>query len=173
MGLIKERLSGALGDLPENKLWESQTRAANNSPPLWIFGKAGTGKTTVAHRIALDIYKSGLEPYENGYSCKENEPKPIPFMAYSLCREFQKASLDNEDYEPTDLLYIIDDVDKIKMTEFREEQFFIFFDRCLKLKRKLIVTSQKSIREFSEMFSGDFVGAINRRLDAIFKEVEL
>jgi len=35
------------------------------------------------------------------------------------------------------------------------------------------VTSQKNISEFSEMFTGDFVGAVNRRLKAIFTEVEL
>lgn len=162
---IKSKLTEVLGPLPEGlKKLDYQREILESSPPLWIYGESGKGKTTVAHIIALKQLEGGL---------KLTSPIPEPFMIGNLCRQFQERSLSNRDYEPQDFLYILDDADKLKMTDFREEQFFIFFDRCLKLKRKLIVTSQKNMREFSEMFSGDFVGAINRRLEAIFNEVEL
>lgn len=168
------QMNDVLGKLPERvDAWGTQTKAENTDLSLWMYGAAGTGKTTIAHKRALEIYKSGLSIAENGYQVLEKEPRPVPFMVYSLCRAFQDASLENRDYEPQNFLYIIDDADKVKFTDFREEQFFIFFDRCLKLKRKLIVTSQKNMKGFSEMFSGDFIGAVNRRLDALFKEVEL
>jgi len=162
---IRSKLTEVLGPLPGRFIkFNHQEQALKSKPPLWIHGPSGKGKTTVAHLLALKELDGGL---------KLTSPTPEPFMIGNLCRQFQERSLSNRDYEPKNFLYIIDDSDKLKMSDFREEQLFIFFDRCLKLKRKLIVTSQKNMREFSEMFSGDFVGAVNRRLAAIFNEVEL
>jgi len=162
---IRSKLTEVLGPLPTDyKKLNHQKEVLKCSPPLWIHGMSGKGKTVVAHMLALKELEGGL---------KLTSPMPEPFMIGNLCRQFQERSLAGRDYEPQNFLYILDDADKLKMSEFREEQLFIFFDRCLKLKRKLIVTSQKSMKEFSEMFNGDFIGAVNRRLAAIFTEVEL
>jgi len=144
--------------------------------PVWIFGKSGKGKTLTALRMAWRIYE-GEGSSENGaYSSKPlfNCWELTAYMSYDLCRAFQSASLNNEEYEPREnCLYVIDDIDKIKMTDFREEQLFRFFDICLKRNIRLIITSQLSIQDFASMFSGSFVVAIERRLSSIFKEVEL
>ncbi len=175
MAGVEMDLEDVLGETPvtvEN-MRKDQRKVLDTGGSIWIHGKPGMGKTAIAHFMALKRYRDGLIVAGNRYQVVGKEPRPLPFMSYMLCREFQRESLEGRDYEPKNFFYIIDDIDKIKMTDFREEQFFIFFDRCLKLKRKLIVTSQKSMKEFSQMFSGNFIGALNRRLEAIFTEVEL
>ena len=176
MAVVEMDLDDVLGPTlvkRSDDLWKNQIKAWGKGGNLWLWGKPGKGKTDLAHYLTLVKYETNLGVPKGSYQVIEREPRPMPFMSYSLCREFQRESLEGRDYEPKNFFYIIDDIDKIKMSDFREEQFFIFFDRCLKLKRKLIVTSQKSMKEFSQMFSGNFIGALNRRLAAIFTEVEL
>ena len=162
----------------------NQENIINEGSSVWIWGESGKGKTLTALRKAWKIYKGEGEHSFDEYGSiiyEKSSWKPmfncyeiIAYMSYDLCRSFQDASLNNTEYEPEEkTLYVIDDIDKIKMTEFREEQLFRFFDICLKREIKLIVTSQISIQDFASMFSGSFVAAMERRLSQIFKEIQL
>jgi len=175
MALVEMDIVDVLGKskADHSTMWDNQKKAMGVGGAIWIYGKPGKGKTDIAHFLAIQTYLDGLSVTKNGQELIQKVPRPLPHLALSLCRAFQNASLDGFDYYPKERLYIIDDADKFKMSNFREEQLFSFFDRCLKLQRKLIVTSQKNMKEFSEMFSGDFIGAVNRRLAALFTEVEL
>lgn len=165
----------ALGSIPKDvRKSVKQEAIIEEKGSVWIFGESGNGKTLTAARKAWNICKGDLEEDSISWTSPIDCRDIVACMSYDLCRAFQDASLRHEEYVPQkDYLYVIDDIDKIKMTDFREEQLFRFFDICLKLDIKLIVTSQICIQDFASMFSGSFVVAMERRLSQTFKEMEL
>ncbi len=185
---FEEKTNIVLGVLPDeiDKV-EAQEKIISMNPSVWIHGKSGHGKTLTAARLAWRLYSSGhvtefisnemraFLKVERDESTKNRFRNIISLMFYDLCRLFQDAALKQDEYNPKkDCLYVIDDIDKIKMTEFREEQLFRFFDICVKQQIKLIVTSQLSIKDFASKFMGaNYVIAIERRLSHIFTEVKL
>ena len=180
-----EKTDIVLGVLPDKfDHVEDQEKIIAMEPSVWIHGLSGHGKTMTAARLAWKLYSSNhassfteevtdlikvkWDAKSARFLCKDI----ICFMSYDLCRAFQDATLNQDEYNPKkDCLYVIDDIDKIKMTEFREEQLFRFFDICVKQEIKMIVTSQLSIKDFASKFDGaNFVIAIERRLSKIFSD---
>ncbi len=185
---FEEKTNIVLGVLPDKiDTVEAQEKIISMNPSIWIYGKSGFGKTLTAARLAWRLYSSGhaTEFISNEITdflklgrveiAKNRFRDIISLMSYDLCRLFQDATLKQDEYNPKkDCLYVIDDIDKIKMTDFREEQLFRFFDICVKQETKLIVTSQLSIKDFASKFMGaNYVIAIERRLSHIFTEVKL
>lgn len=63
----KAKLIEVLGELPsEIKKEAPQTAIIKRHPPIWIYGKPGKGKTTVAHLIAIKELDDSISVSDNG-----------------------------------------------------------------------------------------------------------
>jgi DNA replication protein DnaC len=128
-------------------------------------GPYGSGKTHLAAAI-----------YAREVAC--DQPVYWASMA-ELLAEFRQAEMDSEFYSAardrarhwSACHFFIDDIDKFKVTDFKFEVLFDFFDTLYRRKLRLTVTSNLSLRQLIEMER--LHPAIVRRIDDMCKVVEL
>lgn len=148
---VKKKIVETLVTKVPDKLLENQIPAAKHyreNKNLFLTGIPGSGKTMLA-----------------GYIAAKNL-RVIDIFTFDT---YAKAIKSKSKFIETDLkenqLIVIDDLDKINLTDYVQEQIFALMNHSNQGRISLIITSNLSLREFAERFYAHYAAAMISRYE--------
>ena len=158
--LKREKLANIqkrLGDFKKTATPEQSKGLERFDGALYAYGANGKGKSTLAAMIAAK-WSGGVEIY----------------VGFELAELFRREFRDGFEYwspPPPEILLVVDDIDKVKMTDFVAERIFGLFNLVEREQLSLVATGNLNAKQYGETFPFNYRGAIEHRVDKIGVEL--
>lgn len=148
----------------------NQAAIKNATGGVYVWGDTNAGKTTAIKIKLRNIKKSNL--FKTIRMTDAMELTQLWYESYKDDRSSAMYRLGEIESAP---ILFIDDIDKIKMTEPRQEAFFSLFDKLRKYNSTVYITSNISVKAFIEKMPMQYPGGhpIETRIRDLCDEVKV
>ncbi len=158
----KRNLWKAFGTHPDHINYKNQVEVMNiESGGIWLWGDSGVGKSHCAYHLCRN--RNYLSHEVVGYKWYDLEK----LFVNKFTNDW---SFDQTLLEETSVL-LIDDLDKLKLTESTEKELCAMFDMAMERKMIAVITANQNIEEFVNRFKfNEYAPAVYRRLKELCKK---